>query len=167
MGEDLYEKKIIEFDGIWLDEFSCDNIIFVEGVFPIIIPYYNGSDFSELTCQYKDGNLLYETLNPYLLSEMDNCLVRTYLNTHEIESKSITIIPTVFSNNELISINTNSEIKDVRMIDMLGRKVNISVNATDGFTSQISLNQRCNSGIYLIIVKTEKEVYYEKVILRD
>ena len=50
---------------------------------------------------------------------------------------------------------------------MLGREINISVNATDGFTSQISLNQRCNSGIYLIIVKTEKEVYYEKVILRD
>lgn len=34
----------------------------------------------------------------------------------------------------------------------------------DDFTSQISLNQRCNSGIYLIIVETEKGVYYEKVI---
>ena len=53
------------------------------------------------------------------------------------------------------------------MIDMLGREIKVTINPTDDFTSQISLNQKCNSGIYLIIVETEKEVYYEKVVLRD
>ncbi len=50
---------------------------------------------------------------------------------------------------------------------MLGREINISINPTDDFTSQISLNQKCNSGIYLIIVETKNEIYYEKVFLRD
>ena len=52
------------------------------------------------------------------------------------------------------------------MIDMLGRNVNVSMNQTNGTSCEISINQRCNSGVYLIVVETENESYYEKVILR-
>jgi hypothetical protein len=70
---------------------------------------------------------------------------------------------------ETLSIKSDSgiSIKGAKMIDMLGRNVNVSINITDEFSCEMSLNQNCNSGIYLIIVETEKGVCYEKVVLRD
>ena len=112
-------------------------------------------------CQFKDGEQTYHNPN------YEECHYDEIISVEEIESNNLTITPTFFSSNETIYISSDSEIKDVKMIDMLGREINISINPTDDFTSQISLNQKCNSGIYLIIVETEKEVYYEKVVLRD
>mgnify|MGYP003289933355 CR=1 FL=1 len=156
-------KKIIEFDEetSWSFDIFSNSLTFTEGEFPIVVPTRGLFGYNELLCQFKDGEQTYH--NPYY----EECHYDEIISVEEIESKSISIFPTIFSNNELISINTNSEIKEVKMIDMLGREINISINLTEDFTSQISLNQRCNSGIYLIIVETEKEVYYEKVILRD
>ncbi len=157
-------KKIIEFDeeSSWflgLDT-GVSVITFTEGEFPVVIPTVGLFQYNELLCQFKDGEHTYH--NP----SYEECYYM-FTSVEEIESKSITIVPTIFSSNELISININSEIKDVKMLDMLGREINISINPTDNLTFQISLNQRCNSGIYLIIVETKNEIYYEKVILRD
>ena len=157
-------SKIIEFGEFSSQELHVDNLMFNEGVFPMVIPALSETTFVELICQHKDDEFLYE--NPELALEHQNCLMETYLSTEEIKVGNLMITPTIFSNSDMISINTNSEIKEVKMIDMLGREINISINLTEDFTSQISLNQRCNSGIYLIIVETEKDVYYEKVVLR-
>jgi hypothetical protein len=91
------------------------------------------------------------------------------ISVEEIESKNVTITPTVFSSIETLSIKSDSgiSIKGAKMIDMLGRNVNVSINIRDEFSCEMSLNQNCNSGIYLIIVETEKGVCYEKVVLRD
>ena len=158
-------KKIIEFGDFWEGDLVIDNLMFIEGVFPMVMSDFYDATFSELICQHKDDEFLYE--NPELALKHQNCLMETYLSTEEIKVGNLMITPTIFSNSDMISINTNSEIKEVKMIDMLGREINISINLTEDFTSQISLNQRCNSGIYLIIVETEKDVYYEKVVLRD
>ena len=162
----LYEdgRKIIKCGGFWEGELSIDNLMFIEGVFPMVMPDIYNNIFYELICQHKDDELTY-----IVSTDIEDCILPTYLSIGEVDNNiyHFYITPTIFSNNETISIESDYEIKDVKMLDMLGREINISVNATDGFTSQISLNQRCNSGIYLIIVKTEKEVYYEKVILRD
>ena len=157
-------SKIIEFGEFSSQELHVDNLMFIEGVFPMVMPDFYDGTFSELICQHKDDEFLYE--NPELALKHQNCLMETYLSTEEIKVGNLMITPTIFSSNETIYISSDSEIKDVKMIDMLGREINISINPTDDFTSQISLNQKCNSGIYLIIVETEKDVYYEKVILR-
>ena len=90
------------------------------------------------------------------------------LSTNDIfDDKALTISPTIFSNGETISIESDSEIKDVKMVDMLGRKMNVSVNNTNGTSCQVNINQKCNSGIYLIIVETEEGEFYEKVVVRN
>ena len=157
-------KKIIEFGDFWEGELEIDNLMFIEGVFPMVMSGFYDGTFSELICQHKDDELVY-----IVSTDIEDCILPTYLSIDEVDnySNNLTIIPTIFSSNETISIESDFEIKEVKMLDMLGREINISINLTDDFTSQISLNQRCNSGIYLIIVETEKDVYYEKVVLRD
>ena len=99
-------------------------------------------------------------------SESQSVVAEETTSVKEIESESINVIPTIFSNSESVSIKSDSGIKDVKMIDMLGRNVNVSMNQTNGTSCEISINQRCNSGVYLIVIETENGSYYEKVILR-
>ena len=152
-------KKIIEFDDAWFD-INALSLTFTEGVFPVIVPDYNLGTYNELLCQFKDGEQTYHN------SGYEECYY-DWISVEEIESKNITISPTVLSSSETLSIKSDSDIKSIKMIDMLGRKINIFINPTDDLSCQISLDQRCKSGIYLIIVETEKSVCYEKVILRD
>lgn len=153
-------RKIIEFGKVSFEELFIDNFIFTEGTFPMILPDFHWG-CSELICQHKDGELTY-IVSP----DIEDCVLPTYLSINEIDgNENIAVHPTIFSNNEKISIKSDFCIKDVTMIDMLCRKVNVSINPTDNFTFQIGLNQNCNSGIYLIIVKTEKGISYEKVVL--
>ena len=152
-------KKIIDF--VYFDE-ELVVYTFTEGIFPPIMPEISYGENNVLTCQYKDGEHVY--LWPYSLE----CLSECSLSTNDIfDDKALTISPTIFSNSETISIKADSDIKSIKMIDMLGRKINIFINPTDDLSCQISLDQRCKSGIYLIIVETEKSVCYEKVILCD
>ena len=157
-------RKIIEFDDepFWkLDIYNnTPSLTFTEGEIPVIVPEYDLHTYNELLCQFKDGEQTYH--NP----GYEECYYYA-TSVEEIESKSINVIPTFFSSNETISIESDSEIKDIKMIDMLGRKINVSINLTDDFSFEMSLNQWCNSGIYLIIVETEKGICHEKVILRD
>ena len=154
-------KKIIDFVYSFDEELVV--YTFTEGIFPPTMPEIShGENNNVLTCQYKDGEHVY--LWPYSLE----CLSECTLSTNDIfDDKALTISPTIFSNSETISIKADSEIKEVKMIDMLGRNVNVSIYLTDEFSCEMSLNQNCNSGIYLIIVETEKGVCYEKVVLRD
>ena len=154
-------KKIIEFGEVWFEELSIDNLIFTEGTFPMMLLDLDYG-FSEMICQHKDGELTY-IVSP----NIEDCVLPTYLSINEIDSKeNIAVHPTIFSNNETISVSSDSEVKDVEMMDILGRNMNITSSQTDGFSYQIRLNERCNSGMYLIIVETENGIRYEKVVLR-
>ena len=158
-------KKIIEFDDQVFWHFGIDSdypLTFTEGEFPSLIPTNGLWQYNELLCQFKDGEQTYH--NP----DFEECYYKS-CSVEEIESKNVTITPTVFSSIETLSIKSDSgiSIKGVKMIDMLGRNVNVSINLTDEFSCEISLNQRCNSGIYLVIVETKNKIYCEKVILRD
>lgn len=158
-------KKIIEFDdqvGWHLGIDSGYPLTFTEGEFPNLIPTNGLWQYNELLCQFKDGEQTYH--NP----DFEECYYKS-CSVEEMESKNVTITPTVFSSIETLSIKSDSgiSIKGAKMIDMLGRNVNVSINITDEFSCEMSLNQNCNSGIYLIIVETEKGVCYEKVVLRD
>jgi hypothetical protein len=159
-------KKIIGFDDETFGKLGIYNnatsLTFTEGVFPVIVPDYNLGTYNELLCQFKDGEQTYHN------SGYEECYYESW-SVEEIESKNVTITPTVFSSIETLSIKSDSgiSIKGAKMIDMLGRNVNVSINITDEFSCEMSLNQNCNSGIYLIIVETEKGVCYEKVVLRD
>ena len=158
-------KKIIEFDDQVFWHFGIDSdypLTFTEGEFPSLIPTNGLWQYNELLCQFKDGEQTYH--NP----DFEECYYKS-CSVEEIESKNVTITPTVFSSIETLSIKSDSgiSIKGVKMIDMLGRNVNVSINLTDEFSCEISLNQRCNSVIYLVIVETKNKIYCEKVILRD
>lgn len=123
---------------------------------------------AEDTYEYKINTYnIYETGS----SESQFVTVETGAGTisiNEIDDNiNLVVHPIVISNNEIISIESGSEIKDVTMTDMLGRKVNISINKTDNLSCQISINQKCNSGFYLVIVETQKGVCYKKVILNN
>ena len=155
-------KKIIVFDDDWnLDIYNmgAPALTFREGEFPVVVPTVDLREYNELLCQFKDGEQTCH--NP----GYEECYY-DWISVEEIESKNVTIIPTFFSSGETISIKSDSDIKDIKMIDMLGRDVKVSINPTDDFSCEMSLNQKCNSGIYLIIVETEKGVRYEKVVLR-
>ena len=157
-------KKIIEFNEETSWSLGIDMmapLTFTEGEFPIVVPTVSLHQYNELLCQFKDGEQTYHNPN------YEECHYDEIISVEEIESNNLTITPTIFSSNETISIESDFEIREVKMIDMLGREIKVTINPTDDFTPQISLNQKCNSGIYLIIVETEKEVYYEKVVLRD
>ena len=157
-------KKIIEFDEETFWSLGIDMmapLTFTEGEFPIVVPTFRLNQYNELLCQFKDGEQTYHNPN------YEECHYDEIISVEEIESNNLTITPTIFSSNETISIESDFEIREVKMIDMLGREIKVSINPTDNFTSQISLNQRCNSGIYLIVIETEKDVYYEKVVLQD
>lgn len=157
-------RKIIEFGNFYEGELSIDNLMFIEGIFPMILPDFYTDTFSELICQHKDNELIY-----IVSSNIEDCVLPTYLSVNKVydNGEGITITPTVFSNNETISIETDYEIKNVKMIDMLGRESKVSVNQINYSSCQISLNEKCTSGIYLIIVETKNKIYYEKVVLRD
>lgn len=158
-------KKIIEFDDQVFWHLGIDSgypLTFTEGEFPNLIPTNGLWQYNELLCQFKDGEQTYH--NP----DFEECYYKS-CSVEEIESKNVTITPTVFSSIETLSIKSDSgiSIKGAKMIDMLGRNVNVSIYLTDEFSCEMSLNQRCNSGIYLIIVETKKEIFYEKVVLRN
>ena len=82
------------------------------------------------------------------------------------KGEGITINPTVLSYGNNISVESVSEIKGVKMIDMLGREIKISVNQINYSSCQISLSQKCSSGIYMVIVETSNDTCYEKVIIK-
>jgi hypothetical protein len=156
-------KKIIEFDdqvGWHLGIDSGYPLTFTEGEFPNLIPTNGLWQYNELLCQFKDGEQTYH--NP----DFEECYYKS-CSVEEIESKNVAITPTVFSSIETLSIESDSEIKDVKMVDMLGRKVKVSVNQTAHTSCQININQKCNSGIYLVIVETQEGEFYEKVVVRN
>lgn len=156
-------RKIIELGHFYGGELSIDNLMFIEGVFPMVLPDFYTETFSELICQHKDNELVY-----IVSSDIEDCILPTYLSVDKIDDKGegITINPTVLSYGNNISVESVSEIKGVKMIDMLGREIKISVNQINYSSCQISLSQKCSSGIYMVIVETSNDTCYEKVIIK-
>lgn len=163
--DDMESENIKTFYEIYRKKISEDEYVLIKSIEKV-----DGQD----TYQYDDviDNATYEykinTYNVYQTgsSESQSVVAEETTSVKEIESESINVIPTIFSNSESVSIKSDSGIKDVKMIDMLGRNVNVSKNQTNGTSCEISINQRCNSGVYLIVIETENGSYYEKVILR-
>ena len=161
----MESENIKTFYEIYRKKISEDEYVLIKSIEKV-----DGQD----TYQYDDvidnANYQYKinTYNVYErgTSESQFVVAEETTSVKEIESENVTIIPTIFSNSESVSIESDSGIKDVKMIDMLGRNVNVSKNQTNGTSCEISINQRCNSGVYLIVIETENGSYYEKVILR-
>lgn len=152
-------KKVMDF----VYPFSEDLVIYTltEGIFPPLIPNIYENEYNRLICQHNDGEMIYK--NKYYTE----CFYKMEDDIEENVEKSISVLPTVFSNTETISISSDSEINDVKMVDMLGRRIDVTFNQTTEISCQIRLNERCGSGIYLIIVETKNDVCYEKVVLQN
>lgn len=141
------------------------NIRFNEGLLPDYYPFYydeTGYYFelskTKLLCEHKDGVQVYGGAN--------DCFPNL-TNIEEIEDYDVLIYPNVVTNNDFLIIETSSHIKDVIITDMFSRTVGINKNVIDNNKWQISICQNLESGVYFIIVKTEKGSYYEKIILVD
>lgn len=152
-------KKVIDLRYPYDEDLSRYKLI--EGIFPPLIPNIYYGDYNYVRCQHNDGMMIYK--NPLF----SNCFCEMGYDIDENVEKSVFVRPTLFSTGETISISSDSEIKDVKMMDMLGRRIEISLNQTDENSCQISLKERYDSSVYLIIVETKNEVCYKKVVLQD
>lgn len=167
--DDIFGENIKTFYEIYRKKILEDDYVLIKSIEKV-----DGQDiyqYDDVTANGTYGAYEYKinTYNVYQTGSSESqFVVAEYAGEtiSEIESKSINVIPTVFSNNESVSVESDSDIKDVRMIDMLGRNVNVSMNQANDTSCEISINQRCNSGVYLIVVETQNGSYYEKVILR-
>lgn len=165
--DDMESENIMTFYEIYRKKISEDDYVLIKSIEKV-----DGQDTYQYDDVTADGTYEYKinTYNVYQTGTSESqfvvAVVEETISVGEIESKRINVIPTVFSNSETISIESDSVIKDVKMIDMLGRNVNVSMNQTNGNSCEMSINQRCDSGIYLIVVETENGSCYKKVILR-
>ena len=152
-------------NGMTVSLLYCTNIIEGIGMDKYVFPFYEL--MGPPPC--KQGEIRCYSIDDYYLITSDTeCDYEVTLSINEIESNgNIVVSPTLLSNGETISIESDSEIKDVKIVDMLGRKMNVSVNNTTGTSCQVNMNQKCNSGIYLIIVETQDGHHYEKVVVRS
>lgn len=58
-------------------------------------------------------------------------------------------------------------IEDVIIIDVYGRAQEIITNQIDNNKWQICMSKNYSSGMYFVIVKTDKGEHYEKVLVLD
>ena len=153
-------KKVMDFVYHFSEPPYDDLVVYTltEGVFPPLIPNIYEGEYNRLICQHNDGELIYK----YKYS--DKCFWEMGSDIEENVEKMISVHPTIFSNTETISISSDSEIKDVKMMDMLGRRIDITFNKNDESSYQIRLNERCSSGIYFYTVRCEDDIVTGKLI---
>lgn len=147
-----------------------DSRLFQEGLFPSEFPIwqeslsdlwedgYGNADWLTLLCEYKDGVLVY--------GDADGCFPNIY-NIEEIENNQVSIYPNLIKDNDVITIDAMTCIKDVIVIDVYGRTQEIITNQIDNDKWQINMAKNHGSGIYCVIIKTDKGGYYEKVLVLD
>lgn len=146
------------------------NIDFVEGLFPNSFPLwqeplsdmyegeYGAAEEIGLLCEYKDGVQVYG---------FDNICFPNLWSVEETDDNNLTIYPNIVKNNDVITIENAEHIKDVTMTDMFGRTIETNKNVVDNNKWQISFRNNREKGMYIIIVKTEKGLSYEKVMVID
>lgn len=147
-----------------------DERIFKEGLFPSEYPLwqesvsdlwgygYGTADWLTLLCEYKDGVLVYGDAN--------GCFPNVN-KVEEIENNQVSIYPNLIKNNDVITIEAMTCLKDVIIVDVFGRRQEIITNQIDNDKWQINLTKNYRSGIYCVIIKTDKGVNYEKVFVLD
>jgi len=79
----------------------------------------------------------------------------------------VSIYPNLIKDNDVITIDAMTCIKDVIVIDVYGRTQEIITNQIDNDKWQINMAKNHGSGIYCVIIKTDKGGYYEKVLVLD
>lgn len=147
------------------------NTYFKEGIFPDMFPLWQeplsdmygiGEDASAtfiwLLCEYKDGVQVYGSNN--------NCFPNIW-EVEEIEHKSVSIYPSIIKNNDIITIETSSHIKNVTITNLFGKTVETCKNIIDDNKWQINVNNKYEQGIYFVLVVTDNGMSYEKIILLD
>lgn len=147
-----------------------DSRLFQEGLFPSEFPIwqeslsdlwgygYGNADWLTLLCEYKDGVLVY--------GDADGCFPNIY-NTGEIENNQLSVYPNLIKKNGVITIDAMTCIEDVIIIDVYGRAQEIITNQIDNNKWQICMSKNYSSGMYFVIVKTDKGEHYEKVLVLD
>ena len=145
-----------------------DERVFKEGLFPSEYPLwqesvsdlwgygYGTADWLTLLCEYKDGALVY--------GDADGCFPD--LNkVEEIENDQVSVYPNLIKNNDVITIEAMTSLKDVIIVDVLGKVQEIITNQLNNGKWQIKMAKSHSSGIYCVIIKTDKGVHYEKVLV--
>lgn len=147
-----------------------DERVFKEGLFPSEYPLwqeslsdlwgdgYGAADWLTMLCEYKDGVLVY--------GDADGCFPNIS-NIEETENNQVSIYPNLIKNNDVITIDAMACIKDVIIVDVYGRTQEIITNQIDNDRWQINMAKNHGSGIYCVIIKTDKGEYYEKVLVLD
>ena len=142
--------------------------IFREGIFPDEFPLWQeqfdinsvgecgSSRRSALLCEYKDGEQVYG---------FNNDCFQYVCDVEEIKDDQISIYPNMVIGNDIITIESVSNIHDVIVIDIFGKNQEIITDKNNDYKWQIEVSNKCNSGIHFIVVKTDKGVCYEKVIV--
>lgn len=142
--------------------------IFREGNFPDEFPLWqeqfgindivecSASRRSTLLCEYKDGVQVYG---------FNNDCFQYVCDVEETKDNQVSIYPNMVNSNEIINIESISNIHDVIVIDILGKNQEIITNKNNDYKWQIEVGNKCNSGIHFIVVKTDKGVCYEKIIM--
>ena len=145
---------------------------FTEGQFPSQFPLWqellpewasdwDGSgamQWSDLLCEYKDGELVF--------GNSSGCYAN-FWGIDEISIKPVSIYPNSIRGNEIITIESQWNIKDIILIDLFGRIEEILSDKTDNNKWQMRVNGHCTQGMHFIAVITENGIIYEKVILLD
>lgn len=145
--------------------------IFREGIFPDEFPLWQeqfdinniggecgSSSRSTLLCEYKDGVQVYG---------FNNDCFQYVCDVEEIEHKSVSIYPSIIKNNDIITIETSSHIKNVTITNLFGKTVEICKNIIDDNKWQIIVNNKYGQGIYFVLVVNDNGMSYEKILLLD
>ena len=174
LGNEPYEKQytVIEDDyvngakTITLADGWGEIIRFNEGIFPSIYPFYHDeatywleTSHTELLCQHKDGVQVYYNhyygCNP-ILTQVD-----------ENDPKQVSVSPTIINNNATITVKTVYSITDIILYDINGRATNLNPNKVSDNCWTVNTNQNLRNGLYLMIIKTNNGMSYEKIIKFD
>lgn len=137
---------------------------FREGVFPTVSPLYIESGIhsndiyeSDLLCQHKDGEQVYVS--------SDGCYGHKPWLVDDYAQETPSVFPNIVNISDAVTINSLNMISDVLLVDMFGRTATTSVCRVTDNIWQIIIPNGVRCGIYLIVIKTEKGVVYEKIIV--
>ena len=160
-------KKNIYLNGIVFQNY------FIEGQFPRLFPlwqeplpeiggdYYDlqSSALSTLLCEFKDDVHIFE--------HPDGCYGYNIYQVTESEEESLSVHPSIVKHNETITVKAYSYIQNVRIFDMTGRELSLSVIENSDKLWKIKISQFSGCSMCFMIIKTEQGYVYKKIVVID
>lgn len=115
-------------------------------------------EWSDLLCEYKDGELVF--------GNSSGCYAN-FWGIDEISIKPVSMYPNSIRGNEIITIESQWNIKDIILIDLFGRIEEINKTVIENNRWQIRFCNYCKKGLFFIIIQTEIGINYAKVLVVD